>query len=176
MVLRQASKGPRQSVFLSCVVGQRPRVSISSSPVEVLEFLNLSPIPIPMKLSSFLAQRHALLEQARLANLAFAYERLSEFRERLAKTRLRGDLRIRQATLAGDPWSSLTATHGSQSIIEEHFTDEDLMDFADIVAFTMGETELDLTFRIEELDPRFLRPLRLQLEQAGVAVDLRGRP
>ena len=124
-----------------------------------------------MKLSSFLAQRRALLEQARLANLAFAYERLSDFRERLAASRLGGELRIRQATPDGDPWSSLTAIHGSQSIVEEHFTDEDLMDFADIVAFASGERDVDLTFRIEDIDTLFLRPLRLQLEQAGVAVD-----
>lgn len=127
-----------------------------------------------MKLSSFLAQREVLLQQARLANISFAYKRLGDFAERITRARIQGALRLRQASSAGDScWASLTTLHASQSIIEEHFTDEDLMDFADIAAFAIGEENVDLTFDVDDLDHRFLVPLRCQLEDAGVAIDQR---
>lgn len=125
-----------------------------------------------MKLSSLLAQRRALLQQARLANLAFAFERLSEFNRRIIRARLGGDVRLQQAAPGADRyWASLTALQGSQSVIEEHFTDDDLMDLADVLAYATGENDLDLTFRVEELGDRFLAPLRGRLEQAGIAID-----
>mgnify|MGYP003350411490 CR=1 FL=1 len=42
-----------------------------------------------MKLSFLLAQRQALLQQARLAHLAHAYDRLDDFTRRVARARLR---------------------------------------------------------------------------------------
>jgi hypothetical protein len=125
-----------------------------------------------MKLSLLLTLRPALLRQAHLAGLAFAYWKLREFATRIARAQLRGDVHLQQAEAeAGRYWASLTALAGSQSVIEEHFTDEDLMDLADLIAFVTGETQLDLTFRIEQLAERFVTPLRLQLEQAGVIID-----
>jgi len=80
---------------------------------------------------------------------------------------------LRQATPDAElGWTPLLALEGNQSVIEEHFTDEDLTDFADAVAFVTGETRLDFTFRIEELAERFVAPLRHQLEQAGITFDL----
>lgn len=125
-----------------------------------------------MKLSLLLTLRPALLRQAQLAGLAFAYWRLREFATCIARVRLRGEVNLQQAEAeAGCYWASLTALEGSQSVIEEHFTDEDIMDLADLIAFVTGESHLDLTFRIEQLAERFVMPLRLQLEQAGVVVD-----
>lgn len=125
-----------------------------------------------MKLSSLLAQRQALLRQTRLANLAFAYDRLGDFARRIACARLRGEVRLQQAAPGADRyWASLTALEGNQSVIEEHFTDDDLMDLGDVIAYATGDNEIDLAFRIEELADRFLAPLRGQLEQAGVAID-----
>lgn len=125
-----------------------------------------------MKLSHLLSQRPALLQQVRLANLAFDYAKLSEFAGRIARAQLRGKINLKQASSDTDEcWASLTALEGNQSVIEEHFTDEDLMDLADAIAFTTGESNLDLTFRIEELPEKFLAPLRLQLEQSNVAID-----
>jgi len=130
-----------------------------------------------MKFSILLAQRQALLEQARLANLAFAYETLSEFAGRIARAQLRGHIALKQAAPDAERcWASLTALEGNQSVIEEHFTDEDLMDFADALAFTTGESNLDLTFRIEQLPENFLAPLRRQLVQAGISLDRDSRP
>ena len=125
-----------------------------------------------MKLSILLAQRPALLVEARLANLAFAYAKLSDFAVRINRARIRGSVCLQQPTPeAGPGWTPLTALETNQSIIEEHFTDEDLIDLADAVAFITGESSLDLTFPIEHLAERFVAPLRHQLEQAGVTFD-----
>ncbi len=125
-----------------------------------------------MKLSLILAQRPALLQQVRLNNLAFAYAKLSETAVRIARARLRGAINLKQAPRDTElGWTPLTALEGTQSVIEEHFTDEDLTDCADAIAFLTGESHLDLTFRIEEMADRFVAPLRHQLEQAGVTFD-----
>ncbi len=130
-----------------------------------------------MKLSTLLAQRQALLQQARVANLAFAYQRLGDFADRIARARLQGEVTLKQATPDGERcWASLTALEGNQSVIEEHFTDEDIMDFADIVAFGTGENHLDLAFRIEQLAENFVTPLRSQLEQLGIEIDTSNYP
>jgi hypothetical protein len=124
-----------------------------------------------MKISQLLSQREGLLKQARLANLAYAYAKLEDFAQRIARARLTGEVNLLQADpKAGGFWPMLTAREGSQSVIEEHFTEEDVTELADIIAFFTGATELDLTFRIEELAERFAVPLRRELERAGVAV------
>jgi hypothetical protein len=130
-----------------------------------------------MKLSSLLNQRRVLLQQAQLANLAFAYDRLSDFAGRIERGGLSGEVRLQHPVLEGERyWSSLTALEGNQSVIEEHFTDEDITDLADIVAFSSGKLELDINFRLEELAGRFLHPLRLHLKRAGVECDDAGTP
>jgi hypothetical protein len=125
-----------------------------------------------MKLSHLLTQRPALLHEVRLANLAFAYAKLSEIAARIVRARLRGSINLKQpgadAECDGLP---LTALEGNQSVIEEHFTDEEVADFADAVAFITGVSRLDLTFRIEETEENFVAPLRHQLEQAGITLD-----
>ena len=124
------------------------------------------------KLSTLLTQRAALLQQARLANLAFSYHTLSEFAERIARAQLRGIVSLKHlAPDDGRYWPSLTALEGSQSVIEEHFTDEDIMELADVIGFTMGQDALDLTFRLEEFGETFGVPLRAELEREGVAID-----
>lgn len=126
-----------------------------------------------MKLSFLLAQRPTLLRQARLANLAFAHERLTGFARRIACAQLRGEVRLQPPAQGSERfWAALIALEGAQSVIEEHFTDEDIMDLTDVIAYASGENERELTFRIEELADQFLRPLRAQLEDAGVQLDL----
>jgi hypothetical protein len=125
-----------------------------------------------MKLSILLHQRPSLLRQARLANLAFAGAKLGDFAGRIARARLNGEVRLKPATPdAGQFWPVLVALNGRQSVIEEHFTDEDLMDLADVLAFLTGEGDAEFTFRLEELADKFLAPLRHELERAGVELD-----
>jgi hypothetical protein len=124
------------------------------------------------KLSTLLNRREALLQQARLANLAFAYKTLSDFTERIARARLMGRVALQHASADVERyWASLTAIDGNQSVIEEHFSDADIMDLADVIAFTTRSDDLDLTFRWEDVADTFLAPMRDELGRAGIAID-----
>jgi len=126
-----------------------------------------------MKISELLATHRALLEQTRLANLAQAYATLRRLAERVRRTGLCGLVNLRQPNAAEERfWASLTALEGSQSVLEEHFRDEELMELADAVAFARGLTNLDLTFRLEAMTALFVVPLEFALDQAGVSLDL----
>ena len=130
-----------------------------------------------MKLSNILTQRQALLRQARLANLAFAYQTLGGFAERIERGRLGGYVCLKQAAPDAERYcASLTALEGNQSVIEEHLTDEDIMDLADVVSFLTGNESLDLVFHLEDLAEIFLTPLRAELEKSGVAIDSIAQP
>jgi hypothetical protein len=130
-----------------------------------------------MTLSFLLAQRQALLRQARLAHLAHAYDRLDDFARRVARARLRGEVHLQSTSPdSGDFSAALTALSGSQSVIEEHFTEDDIIDLVTVIGEVTGRTEVDLSFPIEELGPRFVAPLRQQLEQAGVSLDPHEEP
>ena len=126
-----------------------------------------------MKISQLLATHHAIIQQARRANLAQAYATLHRFGERIRHARLRGRVNLRQPDAAeGRFWASFTALEGNQSVLEEHFSDEEIMEFADAVAFARGIANLDITFRLEALTAEFVTPLEFALEQAGVVLDL----
>jgi len=123
-------------------------------------------------LTSLLAHRAALIKQARLANLAYAYETLSRFDQRISRARLRGSVTVRHAAPEEERyWASLTANEGAQSVLEEHFSDEDVMELADLLTFLSCSDALEVTFSLEELSERFLSPLRAELEREGVAID-----
>jgi len=123
-----------------------------------------------MNLSHLLATRQSLLEQARLANTAFAYVTLKRLADVVQRARLGGPVRLRQPNESEEHyWATLEPMLGSQSVIDEQFSDEDIADMADAVAFVLGTCNLDLTFPLEELQVRFARPLLEVLERAGVA-------
>lgn len=126
-----------------------------------------------MNFHQLLLQRDAVLHQARLANLAFAYDRLADFAGRLARAQIRGELTLGLADPAGDrPWPVLLAVEGSQSVIEEHFTEEAIVELADIFAYLREDREImEFTFRPAELETRFLAGLRSDLEAGGVSLD-----
>jgi hypothetical protein len=127
-----------------------------------------------MKLSQLLATRKTLIRQAHLANLAHAYLTLTRLARRVAAARLHGLVQLRQA--GGDQeephWASLTALEGNQSVIEEHFSDEDLMALADAIAYAVPGALSEIEFRLEELPGKYVAALRRALDQAGVAIDL----
>ncbi len=125
-----------------------------------------------MKLSHLLHQRQALLRQTRLANLAFAYWQLGQLVTRIDHARLRGLVSMQFSDPdAGRHWPVLTALEGSQAVIEEHFTDENILEMADLIAFLTGEEGADKTFRLEEMTAEFLVPVGHKLEQAGVELE-----
>jgi hypothetical protein len=126
-----------------------------------------------MKISKLLATHHTIIQQAQLANLAQAYATLRRFAERVRRARLCGLINLRQPNIdEGRFWASLTALEGNQSVIEEHFSDEETMEFADAIAFTRNSSDLDITFRIEALSAEFVAPLESELREAGVVLDL----
>jgi len=85
-----------------------------------------------MNISRLLATRQALLRQTQLANLAFAFCTLRSFGTRIARAGLRGRVKLRPADPADDCyWTTLTALEGSQAVIEEHFSDRDLLELVD---------------------------------------------
>lgn len=125
-----------------------------------------------MKLSHLLRQREMLLRQAHLANLAYAYRQLGRFAARIARAQLGGKVRLRFCDPeAGCFWPVLTALERSPAVLEEHFTDEDIADLAELLAFATDDGESDQVFRLEELAERYLRPLRRELEQGGVTLE-----
>lgn len=129
------------------------------------------------KLSILLAERERLLRQARLANLAFAYQTLGNFAERIARAQLRGSAVLKPVAPEEERYcATLSALEGSQSVIEEHFTDEDLIDLADVVALATGHPHAEVTFRLEDIGEVFLSALRVELEREGVVLDQPGAP
>lgn len=126
-----------------------------------------------MKLTTLLARRRALREQALLSNLAFALKHLTEIVGRIERARLHGQVRLLQAAPEEDRLeNTLLAEQGSQSVIEEHFTDRDIDDFVDAVGYATGEAFVDEVFDLREVDARFLQPVRRKLEDYEVDIDL----
>jgi hypothetical protein len=124
-----------------------------------------------MNLSQLLASRPALLRQAALANAAFAYTVLLNLGRRIERARLRGPVRL----LAVDPEAGrytpqLLALAGSQSVLDEHFDESDLVRLADTLAFVEPAFTGEFDFALETLFTRFSPPLRDALEEAGVEI------
>lgn len=126
-----------------------------------------------MKLSKLLATRHSLLRQAQLASLGHAYLTLQQLAARVVNAHLRGLVRLQPAAPAQERyWPTLTALEGNQSVIEEQFSDADIMDLADAAELAINANYEELEFRLEDFADKLVIPLRRALEQAGVAVDV----
>lgn len=125
-----------------------------------------------MKLSQLVGARQHLLRCAHLANLGFAHRLLEDYANRIERARITGLVNLKSPEAGEETcWAELTALEGNQSLIEEHFTDEDLMDLADTVAYMTDCDAVDVSFRIEQFSEVFLVPLRSVLEEAGVELD-----
>lgn len=123
-----------------------------------------------MKFEELLQNRDTLLHQARLANVAYAYQWLGDFTTRVARAGLRGEVTLR----APDPSEGLRAPRliaedFSQSVIEEHFLEEEIAELAAVLAFSYHAALIvELKFRLEDLGNRVLPMLRAELEAAGI--------
>ena len=125
-----------------------------------------------MKLSNLIASREKILAQARLANLAFAYVTLKKLANVVQRGQLTGLVRLQQLDEKEERyWAMLTALSGNQSVVDEHFSDQDVADLADAVELTNPGVSLDVTFPIEDLGSVFVTPVEAELERAGVSVD-----
>lgn len=132
---------------------------------------------MPMKLSKLLATRQSILRQAHLATLAQAFATSRRLADRIATANLRGLVRLQPAEPREERyWPTLTALEGNQSVLEEHFSDEDLVDLADAAVLALETEFTEFTFSLEELADKIVAPLRAELEEAGVSLDLDRKP
>jgi len=126
-----------------------------------------------MKLSQLLAVRQSILRQAHLAGLAHAYFTLHRLSRRIAGARLRGPVRLQAVNPALERYCpALIALAGAQSVLEEHFSDQDLIELADALALVAGAEIEELEFALEDVPEKFLAPLRTTLKELGIEIDL----
>lgn len=127
-----------------------------------------------MKLSALLASRSTILRQAALAHAAAAWLTLNNASRRVALAGLHGDVRLRQTDPdEGEaPWASLTSDTIRASVLEEHFTEDDLVELAEAVAYATDSPSADVEFPIESLGDLYATPLLQTLEKAGVVIDV----
>lgn len=126
-----------------------------------------------MTLSQLIASRQLINRQANLANLAYAYLTVKRFADRVQRAGLRGRVRLRPADVTAEHyWASLTAVDGAQSVVEEHFSEEDVMDLADAVAYAIEGDFHEVIFPLERMHARLVVPLQVLLAHAGITIDL----
>ncbi len=125
---------------------------------------------ITMKFDDLLNYRDELVRHARLANVAYAYQWLSQFSARVAQSGLRGEVVLRAADSEGNPRRPmLIASDFSQAVVQEHFLDAEIAELAEVLAFVHnGSVVITLKFRLEEVAARFLPALRRELEESEV--------
>ncbi len=126
-----------------------------------------------MKLSALLASRPTILRQAALAHTAAAWLTLQHASSRIAAAGLRGTVHLRQGDPVEDeaPWATLTSDEIRPSVLEEHFTEDDLLEIAEALAYATDANYADVVFPIETL-AAYADPLLRSLQKAGVTLDI----
>jgi predicted metal-dependent hydrolase len=125
-----------------------------------------------MKLSKLLASRQSILRQAHLATLAHAFVTTKRLADRVATAKLRGPVRLQPADPRDERyWPALTALEGNQSVLEEHFSDEDLVHLADAAVLALETEFTELNFHLEDLGEKLVAPLRAALDEADITLD-----
>lgn len=127
-----------------------------------------------MKLSALLASRSTILRQAALAHTAAAWLTLQHASLRIAAAGLHGTVRLRQADPAEDdaPWATLTSDVIRPSVLAEHFTDDDILELAEAVAYVSDADFADVEFPIESIGETYATPLLRSLKESGVTLDI----
>lgn len=125
-----------------------------------------------MNFPQLLQQREALLRQTRLANLAFAFARLGVYAARIARAGLHGPVTLHEPDPDAERfWPTLVPHAGNQSVIDEHFLEEEVDELDELLLFLEEEGfAVDYTFDLEAMPQRLLPELRRELEKAGVAL------
>src|SRR5688572_17780153 len=123
-----------------------------------------------MKFNELLLRRNELIHQARLANVAYAYQWLGDFAERIERAGLQGSVTLRGPDPeSGRNEAELIADNFSQAVLQEHFLDEEIAELSAVLAFVHGaEAIAELKFGLDEVATRYLPSLRLVLETADV--------
>ncbi len=126
-----------------------------------------------MKLSDLIASRPLILRQAALAHTAAAWSTLQHLSDRIASAGLRGTVHLSQGDPAGEsPLPVLASDELRPSVLEEHFTEDDVFALAEALAFATDTDRLDLTFALQTLGETYAPALQQALEKAGVVLDV----
>lgn len=123
-----------------------------------------------MKFKSLLRRRHELLRQARLANLAYAYQCLGDFAARIERAGLQGSVTLRGPDATeGRGEATLVANDFSQAVLQEHFLEQEIAELHGVFGFVHGTGGIvELKFELDEIATRYLPLLRQALEAADV--------
>lgn len=125
-----------------------------------------------MNFHQLIQQHESLVRQARLANIAYAWRRLADFAGRFERAQLRGPARLRLAEPEAERlWPVLVPLEANASVVEEHFTDEDVVELADLLAFAgAAPDDGEIGIRFDTFARQFLPGLEEELRRAGIAV------
>lgn len=123
-----------------------------------------------MRFRELLNRRSQLLREARLANVAYAYQWLGDFTERIERAGLRGSVTLRGPDFEQERATAELIAHGfSQAVVQEHFLDEEIAELHAVLAFVHGAGLIpELRLQLEEIAARYLPSLRQALEAAEV--------
>jgi hypothetical protein len=147
-------------------------MSAPPGPVRCLAATKLAEAPSTstMKFNELLRCRDDLLRHAHLANLAYAYQCLGEFAERIERAGLRGSVTLRGPDPeSGRKVAELIADDFSQAVLQEHFLEEEITELHAVFAFVHGgEVVVELKLQLDEVAARYLPSLRHVLEAADV--------
>jgi hypothetical protein len=123
-----------------------------------------------MKFNELLRHRDLFLRQARLANVAYAYQWLGDFAERINRAGLQGSVTLRGPdSESGRKAAELRANDFSQAVLQEHFLEEEISELHAVLAFVHGAGVIvELQLQLDEVASRYLPSLRQVLESADV--------
>jgi hypothetical protein len=121
-----------------------------------------------MKFDELLTHRDELLKAARLANLAYAYQWLGNFADRINRAGLQGQVVLYGPHPDGNLQEPmLAAKEFSQSVIDEHFLQEEVTELYAIFRCVHDSSLIrEAKFRLEDLGEIYLPALRRVLELA----------
>lgn len=99
----------------------------------------------------------------RVAKLAYAYQQMGKFAGRIAGAGLCGEVVLRGPDPeAQQPLAVLQARGFSQSVIEEHFLDEEITELHAVLSYVHpAEVVFEMRFRLEDIGAVYLPAFRL---------------
>ena len=123
-----------------------------------------------MKYQELLDHRDELIRVAKLANIAHAHHWLGGFAERIERAGLRGEVVLRGPEPdegRADP--EMLAQDFSQSVVEEHFTADEIRELHAVLSFVHdAERIVEARFRLEGVGDLYLPAIRRVLVVMGV--------
>jgi len=125
-----------------------------------------------MKFDDQHKRQNELLQVIRVAKLAYAYQQMGKYAARIARAGLRGEVLLRGPDPTSDyPLPMMLACGFSQSVIDEHFLPEDIVELHAVLAYLQADVLCAFRFRLEDIGAVYLPAFRLAeaLARKGLA-------